>query len=157
MNWSDNFNYQYRREIRHVVVKKGDIYLAVLDERDDIYRGYLHEQYQDLMSQGFVYWNTIFAENSKIAIEQAKVIEEQEINKLRERIRLLELERDNNSRTDFSNVDPLEVLGFKIGSTPSIDEVKKRKIKLSKACHPDAGGSSFLMKLINGACSKLGA
>ncbi|CZY10956.1 MULTISPECIES: J domain-containing protein [Enterobacter cloacae complex] len=154
MNWHDGFNNQYRREMRYVVVKRGDVYVAVLDVRNDIYNGYLHEPYQDLMSQGFIYWNTIFAENSKIAIEQAKELEEQEINKLRERIRLLE--RESKSSTDISNLDPYEVLGFSRDAMPSKDQVKERKRKLSKVCHPDLGGSSFLMKLINGACSKLG-
>ncbi|MER3384898.1 J domain-containing protein [Pectobacterium aroidearum] len=158
MSWhgSNNFNYSTPPFFNHryVVVKKGDVYVAVMDDNNYVADGFYHENYLDLINQGFVYWYVLFAQNSSSAIEQTKEYDRQEIYKLQEEIKKLRNNKTNDG--SLNTLDPYEVLGFSSGEKPSAEEIKIKKRKLSKVVHPDAGGSLFLMKLINEACSKLG-
>ncbi|WP_235409907.1 J domain-containing protein [Proteus terrae] len=150
-NWPiDNNFLQYQPY--YIVVKKGDVYLAVAH-----YNGqgvWFNPTYALLNNQGFILQWQGYATSEENAISQAKECCHQaqlqsEIDRLKDELNKIKV------GGGASNQNPLIVLGFKETDKPSPEELKARKNKLSKACHPDIGGSEFLMKLINAAYEKL--
>jgi|GEM_PF-2144992 len=144
----------------YAVMKKNDMYVAVHDVHNSLCVGGYNEQCQDLLDQGFVYWKTYWAINSKSAIESVKELDNQEINRLQSEIQNLQsqiaqLQHSRKTDFDFNNLDPLMVLGFKSGEIPTRDQIKQKKMKFSGLLHSDKGGSDFLMKLVNTALSKI--
>ncbi len=151
--YNNGFNNQPFQNKRYVVLKKAHIYVAVEDQFNFIANGGNHDNYQDFVSQGFIFWMETLAINSSGAIAQAKEAESQELYNLRAEIEKLKLESINkNSNPD---TDPLIVLGFKENQNPSDEELKKRWKTLSSALHPDKAGSDFLMKIVNKAYKTL--
>ncbi|WP_312282343.1 hypothetical protein [Pseudescherichia sp.] len=144
----------------YAVMKKNDMYVAVHDVYNNLYAGGYNEQCQDFIDQGFIYWRTYWAINSKSAIESVKELDNQEINRLQSEIQRLhseiaQLQHSRKTDFDFNNLDPLMVLGFESGKIPTQAQLKQKKMKFSGLLHSDKGGSDFLMKLVNTALSKL--
>jgi len=142
------------------ILKKGEDYIAIPDLYNNLLVGGYSELCHDFQLQGFVLHTTIWAVDTKSAIEQSRAYDATETSKLNKEI--YELKKEINMLKELTanyqsvnNLDPYMVLGFKTGTQPSLEEVKNRKKKLALALHPDRGGSDFLMGLINSACSKL--
>ncbi|GLW38484.1 hypothetical protein Pcaca04_24200 [Pectobacterium carotovorum subsp. carotovorum] len=156
-NYGINYGFQNRC---FAVLKKRDVYVAVYDQYSNILNGGFNEQSRDLQSQGFVLWRTIWAVNSRAAIEEARALDEQDLIKLtaendslkQEIQRLKGLIHNNQS---ISDIDPYLVFGFKPGVIPSAEQIKAKRKKLAFEFHSDRGGSDFLMQLINSAWEKL--
>jgi len=51
--------------------------------------------------------------------------------------------------------DPLEILGFPAGSTPTKTQIKARQRELAQLFHPDKGGSLAAMQKVNDAVNAL--
>ncbi|HBC9240716.1 Uncharacterised protein [Klebsiella grimontii] len=151
--------YGYSNRLFAVLIKD-EVYVAVHDQYSNLFYGGFNEQCHDLQSQGFVLWRSINAANSAAAIEQARRLDELEINKLamenarleQEVQRLEKLIRNNHS---IGDTDPYLVLGFKSGIEPTTEEIKEKRKKFSLVLHPDKGGSDFLMQIINSAFDRL--
>ena len=142
------------------ILKKGENYVAVPDQSNNLFVGGYSELCRDFQLQGFVLHRTIWAVDTTSAIEQSKAYDatdfsrlNKEIDELKKEIsRLKELSVSSQS---FNDLDPYVVLGFETGAQPSPEEINTRKKKLALALHPDRGGSTFLMGLINSAYRKL--
>jgi hypothetical protein len=150
-NWQFGNNFSQYQPY-YTVVKKGDVYLAVAH-----YNGlgvWSNPIYALLDYQGFIPQWQGCAASEENAISQAKECCYQaqlqsEIDRLKDELNKIKV------GGGAWNQNPLIVLGFKETDKPSPEDLKARKNKLSKACHPDIGGSEFLMKLINAAYEKL--
>jgi hypothetical protein len=142
------------------ILKKGENYVAVPDQFNNLFVGGYSELCHDFQLQGFILHATIWAVDTKSAIEQSKAYDATEISRLNKELNELKkeisrLKELSVSSQSFNNLDPYVVLGFETGTRPSVEEVNTRKKKLALALHPDRGGSNFLMGLINSACRKL--
>ncbi|MBG6039222.1 hypothetical protein I5F12_14215 [Proteus cibarius] len=153
----DNYynGYQQTYLFHYIVVKKGDVYLAVAHNRWQNIGS--NTQYISLINQGCIYWEEVDALNEENAISLAKEHESQYVTKLQLENESLKNElKKIKSEGGVWNQNPLVVMGFKETDAPSKEELKSRKKKLSNVCHPDKkDGSEFLMKLINTACKQL--
>ena len=150
----------YNQNRCFAILKKGEDYIAVPDQFNNLFAGGYSELCHDFQLQGFVLHMTIWAVDTKSAIEQSRAYDATEISKLNREIdelkkEISKLKELSVSSQSLDNLNPYMVLGFKTGTPPSLEELKNRKKKLALALHPDRGGSDFLMGLINSACRKL--
>lgn len=159
MSYQYNNYYNYQQPVYtvyYVVVKKGDVYLAINHNNwENINSNY---QYISLINQGCIYFWEGLATSPENAIELAKEFNSQEIIKLQQENKMLQDELNKRlQQGDVWSENPLVILGFNETDKPSPEKLKDRKKYLSNKLHPDRdGGSDFLMKLVNVACAKLG-
>ncbi len=145
-------NYFQQYLPHYVVVKRDDMYLAIAHH--DWQNVWNNTIYVFLNNQGFIHQWQGYAASEENAISQAKEYCYQfqlqsEIDRLKDELNKIK------AGGEVYNQNPLIVLGFKETDSPSQQELKSRKRKLSQVCHPDKDGSEFLMKLINAAYEKL--
>jgi len=57
----------------------------------------------------------------------------------------------NQTSSQMSRDEALQILGFSAGDTPTDDAIKEAHKALMQKCHPDRGGNSFLAAQLNNA------